>query len=344
MAFAKTRRAIGTFPTRQAAEHALNELRASGFQMDDVSVIAKDSKGSEGLGGASTHGHGNKADEGAKAGAATGGTVGGIAGLLVGLGLLAIPGIGPVMLAGAAGTAIATALSGGAIGAVAGGLSGALLGLGIPEDQAKVYNDRVSRGDYLVVVEGSDDQVARAESVLSHRGIQDWRVYDIPGAETASSNQLGVAATPTALQDRSVDVSNEESVRLYEERLIADKDRVKTGEVTIGKHVETETARVSVPIEREKVVIERVTPTDSGVAVSPESVQFGAETTRVEVYEETPEIRKEAFVREEVTIRKEVEREIVEASETLRREELSLDTQGNPVVDNAQNKTQHDRI
>jgi hypothetical protein len=122
--------------------------------------------------------HGNKADEGATTGAIAGGTVGGLTGLLVGLGALAIPGIGPVMLAGATATAIATTVSGTAIGAAAGGLLGALIGLGIPEERAKVYNERVSRGEYLVIVDGTSDEISRAETILRRYNIQEWGVFD----------------------------------------------------------------------------------------------------------------------------------------------------------------------
>ncbi|PSB28240.1 DUF2382 domain-containing protein [Chlorogloea sp. CCALA 695] len=125
---------------------------------------------------------------------------------------------------------------------------------------------------------------------------------------------------------------NNQTLKLYQERLIANKKRVKTGDVTIGKHIETETAQVSVPIEKERVVIERVTPTNAGVAVSPGEATFGGgEVARVEIYEETADIHKEAFVREEVKVRKEVESETVEAKETLRREELDVNTSGIPV-------------
>lgn len=148
--------------------------------MDRVSVIAKDAdKNKEQIAGADVKdARGNKADEGAATGAIAGGTLGGLTGLLVGLGALAIPGIGPVMLAGATATAIATTLSGTAIGAAAGGLLGGLIGLGIPEEQAKVYNDRVSRGDYLVIVDGSNDEIARAETILRRHNIEDWGIYD----------------------------------------------------------------------------------------------------------------------------------------------------------------------
>lgn len=125
-----------------------------------------------------------------------------------------------------------------------------------------------------------------------------------------------------------------QSIKLYEERLVADKHRVKTGEVMIGKHVETETAQVVVPVEKERVIIERLNPVDGGTAVAPGDVPFGkAEVARVELYEETPDIHKEAFVREQVNIRKEVERSVVNAEEQIRREELDVKSDGRPVVD-----------
>jgi uncharacterized protein (TIGR02271 family) len=121
------------------------------------------------------------------------------------------------------------------------------------------------------------------------------------------------------------------SLKLYEERLVANKVRQKAGEVTIGKHIETETAHVAVPVERERVVIERTTPTAGTTVASADAFREG-EVARVEVYEETPDIHKEAFVREEVQVRKEVDREVATAEETIRREELEVNADGNPVV------------
>lgn len=182
------KRAVGTFANYRDAEAALYELRDSGFPMDRISIVGRDIAHHDEVAGASASDRiaaGSKqvardteADEGAKTGAIAGGALGGLTGLLVGLGALAIPGIGPVMLGGAAATAIATTLSGGAIGAAAGGLVGGLVGLGIPEDRARVYSDRISRGEYLVMVEGSEEEIRRAEAILGHRGIQDWGVYD----------------------------------------------------------------------------------------------------------------------------------------------------------------------
>ncbi|MEH2209296.1 DUF2382 domain-containing protein [Nostoc sp.] len=121
-----------------------------------------------------------------------------------------------------------------------------------------------------------------------------------------------------------------QTFKLYEERLIASKQRIKTGEVTVGKHIETETVSVTVPVQKERVLIERVTPTEAGKAINPNEVKFQeGEVARIEVYEETPEIHKEAFVREEVRVKKVVERDTVEAQDTIRREELDVDTVGN---------------
>ncbi|AUT03992.1 histidine kinase [Nostoc sp. CENA543] len=166
------KRSIGVFPHRRDAELALAELRDAGFPMNQVSLIAKDADSHR------TPGTGNKADEGAKAGAATGGVLGGLGGLLVGLGALALPGIGPVIAGGAVATALATTLAGGAIGAAAGGIVGGLVGLGIPENRARVYSDRFQRGDYLIIVDGTETQIQQAEAILRHRGIEEFAVFD----------------------------------------------------------------------------------------------------------------------------------------------------------------------
>jgi hypothetical protein len=198
MTLGDRKRAVGVFSTRQDAEYALTELRDPGFSMDKVSVVAKDANRGDDIAGVDTSDRvGNKADEGATKGAVTGGVLGGLTGLLVGLGALAIPGIGPVMLAGATATALATTLSGTAIGAAAGGLIGALIGLGIPEERARVYNERVARGEYLVMVEGDTDDIHRAQAILSRRGIQEWGIYDAPGVDSDRVNYTGVDTTRT---------------------------------------------------------------------------------------------------------------------------------------------------
>jgi len=131
-----------------------------------------------------------------------------------------------------------------------------------------------------------------------------------------------------------VSAHDDQTFKLYGERLVANKQRRKTGEVAIGKHVETETARVAVPVEKERIVIERVTPKDAGKVVSAETANFReGEVARMEIHEEVADIHKEAFLREEVRVQKVVEQETVEVKETIRREELDVDTNVNPIVD-----------
>lgn len=209
------RRAVGVFRTRRAAEQALYALRDSGFTMDRVSVITKDSIREDEIAGADVKDSvsesraaqhvDNKAEEGASVGIATGGALGGLTGLLVGLGTLAIPGIGPIMLAGATATAIATTLAGTAIGAVTGGLLGSLIGLGVPEEQAKVYNERIGRGEYLVIVDGSEAEINTAHRILHDHGIEEYGVYDAPGAASA---HLDRDITPAHHEHHDRDIVN----------------------------------------------------------------------------------------------------------------------------------------
>ncbi len=125
---------------------------------------------------------------------------------------------------------------------------------------------------------------------------------------------------------------NHPSFKLYEERLVTSKTRQKTGETVISKRVETETAQASVPVEQERVVIDRV-PGNSQSIVDPSVATFQAgEVSRMEVYGEVPEFHKEAFVREEVRVSKVVDKENATVQGTIRREELDVDNQGNPVV------------
>jgi hypothetical protein len=175
------RRAMGIFSTRAEAERTLDALNHSDFPMEKVSLIARDADHQADIAGVDVQESvGNKADEGASAGAVTGGVVGGGTGLLIGLGTLAIPGIGPILLAGAAATALATTVAGTAIGAAAGGVVGALIGLGIPEERAKVYSEHVAKGGYLVLIDGSEAEIVRAETLLQNQGIREFGIYDAP--------------------------------------------------------------------------------------------------------------------------------------------------------------------
>ncbi len=161
-------------------------------------------------------------------------------------------------------------------------------------------------------------------------------------ASTPLDSSATLGTTPTYARDNytydrepslyGLNEQDHQTLRLYEERLIASKRRQKTGEVSIGKHVETDTARIAVPVERERVVIERVTPADAGTTISGREADFReGEVARIELHEETPDVRKEAFLREEVRVRKVVDQDTVETQETVRREELDVNSANLPI-------------
>src|SRR6202158_3502993 len=105
-----------------------DNLKAAGFSENDISVLFPDKTGTKDF----AHEQNTKAPEGAVTGAGAGGVLGGALGWLVGIGALAIPGVGPFIAAGP----ILAALSGAAAGAALGGVTGALIGMGIPEYEA----------------------------------------------------------------------------------------------------------------------------------------------------------------------------------------------------------------
>ena len=157
---------FGLVDTESQAERIVDELRACGFSNNDISVLFPDKGGTRDF----AHEKATKAPEGAAAGAGTGGVVGGVLGWLVGIGSLAIPGVGPFIAAGP----IMAALAGVGVGAAVGGLSGALIGLGIPEYEAKQYEGKIRQGNILISVHSEDsDEVKRAKEIFERVGAHD---------------------------------------------------------------------------------------------------------------------------------------------------------------------------
>ena len=206
----------------------------------------------------------------------------------------------------------------------------------------RVYVDGLSKEQVERLPEYSDRYTVDYEYEERVRDIYRPQISSLESSATLSGTPAYDRNSYNYQQDASLydlNEQNHQTFRLYQERLIASKNRIKTGEVAIGKHIETETERVSVPLEKERVVIERVA-TDTTTAVSPTETAFQeGELARIELYEETPEIHKEAFVREEVRVKKVVDRETFNAEETVRREELDIDTQGSPVMNETQQST-----
>ncbi len=193
------KRVMGVFKRREDLESTLQALKDAGIEKERISLLARhveDVKGAEEIG----DGDGNQAKEGAGIGATTGTVLGGVGGFLIGAGVLAIPGVGPVLAAGVGISEIAATLAGAGIGAASGGLVGALVGAGIPEDRAKVYNQRFEAGDYLLMVDGTHDNLREVETILRDRHIEELGIYDVPVRAQNSQTTVGHSA-PVGTRD-----------------------------------------------------------------------------------------------------------------------------------------------
>ena len=154
---------FGMFDTREQVNAAVDSLKASGFRNDDISVLFPDKQGTKAF-AAEAH---TKAPEGAAGGAGAGAVVGGTIGLLAGIGLLAIPGLGPLIAAGP----IMASLAGMGVGGAVGGLVGALVGMGIPEIEAKRYEGMIKEGHILLSVHADDgDWTSKAKKIFDANG------------------------------------------------------------------------------------------------------------------------------------------------------------------------------
>jgi len=148
------------------AERIVQALKIANFSNNDISVLFPDKSGTKDF----AHEQHTKAPEGAATGAGTGGVLGGALGWLVGIGALAIPGVGPFVAAGP----IMAALAGAGVGAAVGGLTGALVGMGIPEYEAKRYEGKIKEGNILISVHSENsDEVTRAKDIFERNGAHD---------------------------------------------------------------------------------------------------------------------------------------------------------------------------
>lgn len=159
-----TRTVTRLFDERAQAMNAVRELKSMGVPEDSISLVANNAAG------AHDDDDDNETAEGAGKGATTGGLLGGSAGLLAGLGMLAIPGLGPVVAAGWLASTAVGAVAGAVAGGAAGGLLGALKDAGHSEEDAHVYAEGVRRGGSLVSVKAPDDMASQVEQVLNSAG------------------------------------------------------------------------------------------------------------------------------------------------------------------------------
>ncbi|CCV15406.1 hypothetical protein [Mesorhizobium sp. STM 4661] len=185
----------GLFDNYDDASDAVGELQASGVPHSDISIVASNS--TEWY----DDGDSSKAAEDAAGGAGFGAVIGGAGGLLTGLGIMAIPGVGPVVAAGWLAATAVGALGGAVVGGAAGGIVGALTDSGVPEEDANVYAEGVRRGGTLVTAKVDEDLVANAERILGQTKVNlderrseyqadGWTAFDAD-AENYTPDEIG---------------------------------------------------------------------------------------------------------------------------------------------------------
>jgi hypothetical protein len=182
---------FGIYASRENAENAVDQLVAAGFRKEDISVLMQDNVGTKDF----AHEKHTKAPEGAATGAVAGGVVGGALGVLASIGVLAIPGLGPLIAAGP----IIAALTGIGSGGVLGGIIGALVGIGIPEYEAKRYEGRIKAGGILLSVHCDNvDWIAKAKDVLRQTGAEDIASAGEERADFAAADKPANRGASTA--------------------------------------------------------------------------------------------------------------------------------------------------
>ncbi|HEY8565497.1 MAG TPA: YsnF/AvaK domain-containing protein [Beijerinckiaceae bacterium] len=388
------------FDSYEKAAEAVRKVEALGISHSDVSIVANNegdrySQYATNNGSTSSRGTDDThADDGAGTGATLGTLVGGGTGLLAGLGLLAIPGLGPVV---AAGWLVSTLVGAGA-GAAAGGLVGSLVGAGVPEEHAHSYAEGVRRGGTLVTVRADDQYVDRVVDILDDHGSVDmdereqtWRSSGWKGlnegsgytstgmgaAAGAGAGLVGAAGSTTTgtnygtsstssgsgvtgalgraadkvtgtVSDAAAGLSgstdrtttgtsygatgtgtDREAIPIVEEQIAVGKREVNRGRVRVHSYVVEQPIQEQVTLREEHVHVDR-RPVDRPITDADRL--FQERTIEAVERDEQAVVAKEARVKEELVINKEVEQRQETISDTVRRTEVEVeDERGNRI-------------
>ena len=182
------------------ARAAVRDLEAAGVKHGDISIVASNADNAydektKTFPDRDLDGRDDRA-ESAAGGATIGAAAGGTVGLLTGLGLMAIPGVGPVVAAGW----LAATLAGAAAGGATGGVIGALTQAGVKDEDAEVYAESLRRGGALVSVKVADGDAARLQTIMDRSSVRvadraaayrktGWSKYD-PNAKPLTAEEV----------------------------------------------------------------------------------------------------------------------------------------------------------
>ncbi|MBW9115613.1 hypothetical protein JNB88_18420 [Rhizobium cauense] len=151
----------GLYDNYDDAREAVKALETAGVPSDDISIVTNKASGVD------IEGQGSYTEEGAGTGAGIGAVAGGAGGLLTGLGLMAIPGVGPVVAAGWLAATAAGAVAGAVAGGAVGGIVGAMMKEGVPENEANFYAEGIRRGGSVVTAKVEESKVSSTQAILN---------------------------------------------------------------------------------------------------------------------------------------------------------------------------------
>ena len=333
---------VGLFDDFQDAQSVVTELTNAGFRREGISIAANQTaagytgNGSDLNAGTGNTGHAVGKDAGVGAG------VGGVVGLLVGLGLLTVPGIGPILAAGpiaaALGATVGSTVVGAGLGAVAGGLIGGLTHIGVPKDHAEYYAEGVRRGGTLVTVDAPDDKAQQAVDIMNGNGAVD---IDTRGAAYRSGGYTGFneSAAPYAAADitrerdqyraqppsmgnnAGSNTQGETVIPIVEEEIAVGKRQVQGGGARIHTYVTERPVEESITLHEERVTVDR-RPVDR--AASESDMAFGEKSFEVTETSEVPVVAKTARVVEEVVVGKTATDRTETVRDTVRRTDVDV--------------------
>ena len=344
---------IGLFDEFSQAEAAVRELETMGVPQSSISVVASNSNNQYATWrdtagkdyGTPPAGHG----------ANVGATAGGIGGILLGLGLLAIPGLGPLAAAGPLVAGLTGAGVGAATGAATGGLLGALTNIGVPEEHAGYFAEGIRRGGTLVTVSAAENLVQSVIEVLNrhgavdinqratyyqqsgytgfHENLQPYSAEEL-AAERERVRASTIAAAPVTTEhvtanigvadtERRVNAQGETVLPVIEENIALGKREVQSGGVRVYTRVTETPVQESINLREEHVTIER-RPVDRAINTS-DMTAFKEGVIEVTETAEVPVVAKEARIVEEVVVGKEATQRTETVHDTVRRTDVEVE-------------------
>jgi len=321
-----SRTTIALFDDFQTARKAVEDLVSAGFSRENISIVANDASGEYAK--YTTKSSNTDDDVSGGEGAGFGAVVGG----LLGLGAALIPGIGPVIAAGP----IAALVMGGvgaAAGAATGGIVASLVDMGVSEEDAGYYSEGIRRGGALVTVTTSDEQVSRAEEILSRYNPVDvdhrasaWREQGWQGWNEQSQPYSSSQISTDREQYRTLPTNQEARFDVVEEELQVGKREVEKGGVRVRSYITEKPVQEQVTLREEHVRVDRH-PVDRP-ASSSDINAFQEGVIEVTEKAEQPVVQKTARVVEEVVVGKDVEQRTETVNDTVRRTDVDVEQTG----------------